>query len=292
MKYGMNLLLWTANVTEEHFPLLARIKKYGFDGVELPLFDAEDTMLRRVGQELDNLGLARTAVCVCTPEANPISPDAAVRRAAVDHLKQRIDWCVTAGVELLCGPFHSALGALCGRGRTEEEWQWCVEVQREAARYAQQAGVKLSVEPLNRFEVYFLNTAADANRLVAEVDNPAYGYLYDSFHANIEEGDVYQSVVNNAVGINHVHISENHRGTPGTGHVHWTETFGALRSVNYDGWLTIEAFGRALPELAAATCIWRDLFDSADQLAEQGLKFMKRQVAEAQEWASDSGAEA
>lgn len=291
MNYGMNLLLWTANVTEEHFPLLARIKGFGFDGVELPLFDADDAMLRRVSQELDNLGLARTAVCVCTPDTNPISPDAAVRRAAVDHLKQRIDWCVMSGAELLCGPFHSALGAFCGRGRTDEEWQWCVEVQREAALYAQQAGVKLAVEPLNRFEVYFLNTNADANRLVAEVDNPAYGYLYDSFHSNIEDGDVYRGVVDNAAGINHVHVSENHRGTPGTGHVHWAETFGALHRMNYDGWLTIEAFGRALPELAAATCIWRDLFDSADHVAEHGLEFMKRQMADAQLWASDTEVE-
>jgi len=282
MKYGMNLLLWTAGVTEEHFPLLARLKAMGYDGVELPLFDADHDGLRRVGQELDNLGLARTAVCVSTPDTNPVSPDAAVRQAALDHIKQRVDWCVTAGADLLCGPFHSALGALCGRGRTEDEWKWCVEVQRAAALHAQQAGVKLSVEPLNRFEVYFLNSMADANRLVAEVDNPYYGYLYDSFHANIEESDVYRSVVDNASGINHVHISENHRGTPGSGHVQWTDTFRGLKSAGFDGWLTIEAFGRALPELAAATCIWRDLFDSADNLASEGLAFMKGQWEAAQ----------
>jgi len=212
---------------------------------------------------------------VCTPETNPISPDAAVRRAAVDFLKQRIDWCEAVGAEVLCGPFHSALGALQGRGRTDEEWAWCVEVQKEVAAHAGRAGVKLSVEPLNRFEVYFLNTAADANRLAAEVGHPSYGYLYDSFHANIEERDVYQSIVANASGINHVHISENHRGTPGDGHVRWEETFRGLRDAGYDGWLTIEAFGRALPELAAATCIWRDLFSSEADLARNGLAFMR-----------------
>ena len=275
MKYGMNLLLWTAGVTEEHYPLLAQIKEWGFDGVEVPLFDANDDGLRQLAQELDNLGLGRTAVTVSPVDANPISPDAAVRQAAVDYLKRRIDWCQLVGAEVLCGPFHSALGQMAGRGRTDEEWAWCVEVQREAARHAQQAGVKLSVEPLNRFEVYFLNSMADANRLVAEVDNPAYGYLYDSFHANIEEGDVYRSVVDNASGINHIHISENHRGTPGTGHVRWEDTFRGIKASGYDGWLTIEAFGRALPELAAATCIWRDLFDNAENLGRQGLAFMK-----------------
>lgn len=275
MRFGMNLLLWTAAVTEEHYLLLARIREWGYDGVEIPLFDADDASLKRTGKELDNLGLGRTAVCVCTPEANPIDPDPAVRRAAVDHLKQRIDWCALVGAEVLCGPFHSALGALKGRGRTEEEWAWCVEVQREAAAYAAGARIKLSVEPLNRFEVYFLNTAADADRLVSDVGHMNFGYLYDSFHANIEELDIRESVTANAAGINHVHISENHRGTPGTGHVHWAETFSALRASGYDGWLTIEAFGRALPELAAATCIWRDLFSSEEDVARQGLEFMR-----------------
>lgn len=275
MKFGMNLLLWTAGVTEEHYPLLARLKQIGFDGVELPLFDAQDEQLKRTAQELDNVGLARTAVCVCTPEANPIDPDPAVRRTAVDHLKQRIDWCALLGVELLCGPFHSALGLLKGRGRTVEEWNWCVEVQREAALYARKAGVKLAVEPLNRFEVYFLNTNADANRLVSEVDVEGYGYLYDSFHSNIEERDIYQGFTTNVSGINHIHISENDRGIPGKGHVHWAETFRAIRDSNYDGWLTIEAFGRALPDLAAATCIWRDLFASEDDVAVHGLDFMR-----------------
>jgi D-psicose/D-tagatose/L-ribulose 3-epimerase len=141
--------------------------------------------------------------------------------------------------------------------------------------------VKLSVEPLNRFEVYFLNTAADANRLVTEVGNPALGYLYDSFHANIEEHDIRESVVANASGINHIHISENDRGVPGAGHVRWEETFAGIKESGYDGWMTIEAFGRALPELAAATCVWRDLFENAEDVPTKGLAFMKEQWAAA-----------
>lgn len=279
MKLGMNLLLWTAGVTEEHFPLLAQLKEIGFDGVELPLFAAEEAVLKRTRQELDNLGLGRTAVTVCSPETNPISPDPAIRQAALDYLKERIDWCAMLGAEVLCGPFHSALGAMEGRGRTAEEWGWCVEVQRAAAEHARQAGVKLSVEPLNRFEVYFLNTAADSDRLVREVAVEGYGYLYDSFHANIEEKDVYRSIVENAAGINHIHISENDRGIPGSGHVRWEETFRGIKDSGYDGWLTIEAFGRALPELAAATCIWRDLFDAELNVAREGYQFIRRNLA-------------
>ena len=103
MKYGMNLLLWTAGVTEEHYPLLARLKEIGFDGVELPLFVEAEDGFRSLTQELDNLGLGRTAVCVCTPDTNPISADARIRQAGLDFLKQRIDWSATLGVEVLWG---------------------------------------------------------------------------------------------------------------------------------------------------------------------------------------------
>lgn len=275
LKFGMNLLLWTAEVTEAHLPLLANIKEWGFDGAELPLFDAQEANLKLAAAELKNLGLGATTVTVCTAETNPISPDPAVRQAALDYIKQRIDWTALLGGELMCGPFHSALGQFSGTGRTEDEWKRAVEVLRAAAEYAGEAGIKLSVEPLNRFEVYFLNTAEDSNRFVAEVGHPALGYLYDTFHANIEEKDISRAIRRNAKGINHVHLSENDRGTPGTGHVHWKETFEALNAVGYDGWMTIEAFGRALPELAAATRIWRDLFDKEEDVAVHGLDFLK-----------------
>ena len=77
----------------------------------------------------------------------------------------------------------------------------------------------------------------------------------------------------------HVHISENDRGTPGTGGVNWDQAFGALKEVGYDGWLVIEAFGRALPDLAAATRVWRDLFPSAKEVYTQGLKLIKEKWA-------------
>jgi D-psicose/D-tagatose/L-ribulose 3-epimerase len=281
MRFGMNMLLWTGSVTDAHFPLLAKIKEWGFDGAEMALFDTDDAQVARTRRELDNLGLACTTGAICSPETSPIAESAAVRSAALDHLKRRIDWSAALGSDVLLGPFHSPIGVFSGSGRTEYEWKRCVEVLRKAAEYAGSVGVKLSPEPLNRFECYFLNTAADGNRLAAEVGHPSLGYLYDTFHSNIEERDIYRSFADNAAHINHVHISENHRGVPGTGHVHWRETFRAIRDSGYDGWLTIEAFGRALPELAAATCIWRDLFDKEEDVAVQGLAFVKRMFVEA-----------
>jgi D-psicose/D-tagatose/L-ribulose 3-epimerase len=275
MKYGMNLLLWTSHVTDAHFPLLHQLKQWGYDGVELPMFDLNPDHFRTVGAELKKVGLESTAVTVCTPEENPISADAAIRAAGLNRLKKAVDCCAAAGTTHLVGPIHSALGHFSGSGRTADEWSRAREVLSQAGDYARTAGVTLVVEYLNRFECYFLNCAADAAQFCREVNHPAVKTMYDSFHANIEEKSITEAIRACADQLVHVHISENDRSTPGDGAVNWDETFQALKSVNYDGWLMIEAFGLALPELAAATRIWRRMFPSEDYLAQQGLKFMK-----------------
>jgi len=275
MKYGMNLLLWTSTVTEEHFPLLEQVKSWGYDGVELPMFDFDIERNKKVGAKLDELGLGRTAVTVCTAEENPISPDPAIRQAGLARLKSAIDACQAAGATHLCGPIHSALGEFTGQGRTEDEWNWAKEILSQAADYAAEANVTLVAEYLNRFECYFLNCAEDCARFCREVNHPSLKMMYDSFHANIEEKNIREAVQACKDQMVHVHISENDRSTPGEGNIRWDETFAALKEVNYDGWMTIEAFGLALPELAAATRIWRRMYPSEEHLAKEGLAFMK-----------------
>jgi D-psicose/D-tagatose/L-ribulose 3-epimerase len=279
MKYGMNMLLWTTHVTADLFPTMAKIKKTGFDGVEIPLFEGDINHYKSIRKELDNQGLRCTAVTCVGPDYNPVSPDAKIRAAALDRLKWAIDCTATLGGEVLAGPYHSAIGVFSGTGPTADEKKWAADVLRQAAEYAQKSKVLLTIEYLNRFECYFLTTAADAKALVQSVNHPSFKSMYDTFHANIEEKNITQAITNFAGTFAHVHISENDRGTPGTGHVHWDETFKALRQVKYDGWLTIESFGRALPDLAAATKVWRDLFPSADEVYTQGLRFMKEKWA-------------
>ncbi|MCA9088383.1 MAG: sugar phosphate isomerase/epimerase [Planctomycetaceae bacterium] len=278
MKYGLNLLLWTASVDETHFPLLEQIKGWGYDGVELPVFDMNLETFTKVGAKLSELGLGSTAVTVCTKEENPIDPDPAVRAAGLARLKKATDMVAAAGATHLLGPIHSALGEFTGKGRTEEEWKRGQEILAQAADYAQQQNVTLVVEYLNRFECYFLNCAEDAARFTREVNHPNLKMMYDTFHANIEEKCPKTAIKACADQMVHVHISENDRSTPGEGGVNWDSNFEGLKEVGYDGWMVIEAFGLALPDLAAATRIWRKMFPSEEHLATQGLKFMKSRM--------------
>lgn len=281
MKYGFNLLLWTTHVTAEHFTLLPKLKAAGYDGVEVPLFEGDAAHYKIVGKAIGDAGLKCTAVTVVPPEANPISPDAAVRAKAVDRIKWAIDMTAACGGEVLCGPFHSPLAVFSGTGPTADEKKRAADVMRTCAEYTQLSRITLAIEYLNRFECYFLTTATETAALVKAVDHAHFRAMFDTFHANIEEKTFTPALESLKQILAHVHISENDRGTPGTGHVAWNETFKFLKSINYNGWLTIEAFGRAMPALAAATKIWRDLFPNPESVYVDGIKFMKRMWSEA-----------
>lgn len=282
MKYGMNLLLWTGDMHDGMAPICESLKKMGYDGVEMPIFDLDPKKFADWGKRLDGMGLERSAVTVRGPDDNPISPDAKVRAAGVDNNKRVLDCCQAAGAKILVGPYHSALGLFSGQGPTADEWKWGVDSMRQMAEHAGTCGVTLGVEYLNRFECYLLTCAADTIRFVKDVNHPNCRMMYDTFHANIEEKDIPKAIRESAPFTCHVHISENDRSTPGQGNIPWKETFDTLKEVRYDGWLMVEAFGLALPALAAATKIWRRMFDSEEQLARDALAFMKSEWAKRQ----------
>ncbi len=281
MKFSMNMLLWSDSVIgDQYIPLFHQVKKMGFDAVEIPIFDPQVEKFAALGKVLDSIGLARTGVTIATSAANPISSDAESRKRAVETLNKTLYCCAAGGLDLVVGPMYAALGEFSGTGRTDEEWKRGLDSMRQVAEHGQRVKVGLSLEYLNRFEIYFLNCAADSARFVKEIDMPGCGSLYDTFHANIEEKNISEAITAISPRLNHVHISENDRSTPGKGSVNWKETFAALKKNKYDGYLTIEAFGLAVPSLATALKIWRKMYETEDQLATDGLAFMKKMWAE------------
>ena len=282
MKIGFNMLLWTTNLVEDQFDLLEKIKSAGYDGAEIPIFGGEEKIshFENIGKALVDNGLECTSVTVIPDEnRSPISNNENSRKNALDYLKWAIDCSAALGSETLAGPYHQPLGVFSGEPPSQKEKEYAAKVHQDAADYAKQSSLKLSIEPLNRFECYFLNIAEDASNYVDLVDRDNFGYLYDTFHANIEEKDPVGVIEKTIKNINHIHISENDRGTPGKGNVPWNETFEAIKKSGYNSWLTIEAFGRALPDLAAATRVWRDFFPSKEEVYEEGFKFIKKNIS-------------
>ncbi len=276
MNILMNLLLWTTEMEDDMGAVVESLKQTGFDGVEVPVFGTDLAKWERWGRRLDDLGLSRTAVTFCGADDNPISPSPAVRQRAVGRLKRLVDGSHALGATILSGPVHSALNVFTGQPATPEEWRWAVDGIREVAEHAAPAGVTLGIEYLNRFENYLLTSTDETLRFVRDVGHPGCRVMFDTFHANIEEKNIADAYRQCAPQVVHIQVSENDRSTPGRGHVPWAAFFDVLRETGYAGSLSIEAFGRRQPDLAAATKIWRRMFESEAQLARDGLAFLRQ----------------
>lgn len=278
---GMNLLLWTAKVTPDHGPLLRDLREIGYTSVEVPLFDPDLAQARDLGRLLDGIGLRRTGLAALGADDNPVSADPAVRDLARQNGRKAVDAAAALGARMLVGPFHSGFGVHSGQGPTPDEWKRSIDFVGELADYAAAQDVALSLEFLNRFECYLVNTTADTARLVAEVGRPNVGILYDTHHANIEDPDIAETIRTYSPAINHVHLSESHRGTPGRGQVDWKATIRALGSAGYGGACVVEAFGTAVPELIPLVKVWRRCFETELGLAREAHAFLAPMLAAA-----------
>ena len=279
MKFGVNTFIWTVSFDGSHNYLLPKIKAAGFDGVEVSMFHAADFATADIRKGLADNDLECTICSVIPGGLNMISEDAAVRARTRTHMEECIRTAADVGAKIIAGPLYSPVGYLPGRRRNADEWKYAVECYQALGPVLASNGVTIAIEPLNRFETYFLNTAADTVKLCDEIDHPNVGILFDTFHANIEEKDIAQAYRTVGRHLKHVHTCENDRGIPGSGHVEWQAVFQALRDLKYDGWLTIESFGFTLGELSAAAAIWRDIEVTPEAIAFEGIKFLKRNMA-------------
>ena len=275
MKFGINTLLWGAGIGRADFDRLPAITDAAFHRIEVPIFSPNDFPAAALRRAVESAGLECTAVSIIPADLGLGSEDASARTSAASHLRAVIDRAGEAGIHLVSGPLYFPVGDLPGRRRTTNEWARTVEGWQRLAPCAAAARVDIGIEPLKRFETYFVNTATDGAAFCEAVDHPSVGLLIDAFHANIEEKSIGAALRAARRHLKHVHACENDRGIPGTGHVAWPEFFATLAEIGYDGWLTIESFGFTSGALSAAAAIWRDLAPTADAIAFDGIRFLR-----------------
>jgi D-psicose/D-tagatose/L-ribulose 3-epimerase len=276
MKFAVNALIWTTEFDRRSFSLLPRLRAQGFDGFEVPVFEPAKFQAGSIRRALAENDLECTVCAILPKGMNPTSEDAEIRRRTRQHLADTIKLAADLGSNLMAGPVYSPIGYLPGRRRTSDEWQWAVECFQSLGEILHSHQIDLALEPLNRFETYFLNTAADAIKFCAAINDSSIGVLLDTFHTNIEEKDVAAAFRTTGKSLKHVHACENDRGVPGTGHVDFVGIAAALKEIRYEGWITIESFGYSHKELAAAAAIWRDLAPTPETVAFEGLPFLKK----------------
>ncbi len=270
--------LWSNEITADDFKDIQMLKEIGYDGIEIFLAEPEKSNLKELGPFLESIDMKCLGALGLGPDNNPASPDASVRQAGLETIKRAIDALHSVNGVNLCGPYHSAFATFTRNAPQESEYLHSADVLREAAEYGAQANISLTPEALNRFECYLVNTMAQLKHLVQLVNHPNLGGMYDPHHANIEEKSQKQAILDIEPVLTYVHISENDRGTPGTGQVHWDEVFSTLKSINYDGWMSIEAFSRSNEDFANAINVWRE-FNPREEITREGFTFVKNMLA-------------
>lgn len=273
MKIGINFMIWGGEITPKDEGTLARIKEWGYDGVEIPLVTESAFNVGWLAKALERVGLECTTSTALPQGASLLDPDQ--RTKGIDWLIRCIEATAELGGSVCCGPLYSPVGELSGKRRTEEEWASCIEALALLGENARTSGVVLAVEPINRFETYFLNTAADGVKLVEAVNSSHVHLLLDTFHMNIEEKSVTDALIQAMPQIAHIHFSENHRGPIGRGHIDWKSVWQTLVQAGYGEWVVVESFGGHIPELAKAASIWRDLADSPEAFAQESIEVLR-----------------
>jgi D-psicose/D-tagatose/L-ribulose 3-epimerase len=278
MKIGVNTWVWTSPFSTKDFHLIPKVKQMGFDILEVALEDAsiiDVNLLRKVTKEN---GLSVTVCGAFGPTRDISSEDSAIRRNGADYIRESIRFAEQVGASVFAGPVYSAVGKtrLVADEQKKREWGWCVDKLREVGQAASDAGVTIGVEPLNRFETDMINLVDQAVKLVRDVGSPAYKIHIDTFHGNIEEKSLPETIRRLGKGmLCHFHACENDRGIPGSGHQDWIGIRDALREIEYDGAAVIESFTPGTVEIAKAASIWRPLAPSQDELARQGARFLR-----------------
>lgn len=278
MKIGVNSWVWVSPFSTESFDLVAAVKEMGFDIFEVALDDPSIIDAALLREVLSDNGLAATVCGAFGPTRDISNEDADIRANGKRYIVDGVRFAERIGSRLFSGPVYSAVGKtrLVPEDQRRREWDYCISALREIGGVANDCGVTIGVEPLNRFESDMINLTAQAVRLVEEVDSPAFGIHIDTFHANIEEKSIPEAIRLLGKGrLCHLHACENDRGVPGSGHQDWTGIRDALAEVDYEGAAVIESFTPGTKEIAKAASIWRPLAPSQDELARNGLEFLR-----------------
>jgi D-psicose/D-tagatose/L-ribulose 3-epimerase len=281
MRFGINTFLFTSPFTTESTRLFPQFKKWGFETVEIPVEDPSHIDPKAVKAELDRYGLACGSVCACMGPDRDLRGTPEQQKTGLDYMMVLIDQMVDLGCPSLIGPVYSAVGRADAVPEKEYKQQWKTVVKhlKTLCKYAQKRGVQVCLEPLNRFETDFINTADQALQMVADVGSPALKIHLDTFHMNIEEKNQGKAIKKVGPHLGHFHACGSDRGTPGNDHIDWKPIVAALKSVKYKGDVVIESFTTDVKVIARAAAIWRRMEPTRDEIATKGVKFLKKAFA-------------
>jgi len=278
VEFGVSTWLWTSPFqTSSIDELFSKVAEMGYEYVEIAVEDPDLIDGDAVKAGLETYKLKAIVCGAFGPTRDLTHEDPEVHQNCLRYIEACLDFCKLWDTKFFAGPMYSAVGKarMVSPEQRKKEWQLAVQNLRIVCEMAADRGLEIALEPLNRFESDLINTAEDVLRLVKEINHPAAKIILDGFHMNIEEPNIVAAIKTAGDLLIHVQVSENYRGTPGTGQTNWAAYKEGLEAINYKGVISIESFTPANQELAAAVCIWHPLAESQDLFATEGLAFLE-----------------
>jgi D-psicose/D-tagatose/L-ribulose 3-epimerase len=278
MRLGLNTFLFTSPFNNKSTKLFKQFKQWGFDTVELPIEDPNHIDPHYVKRELDKAGLVCGSICACMGRDRDLRGTPRQQKIGMSYLTRLLDQMVVLDCPSLIGPVYSATGRADAVAKSEYKQQWKTVVKhlKSLAKYAEERGKQICLEPLNRFETDFINTCDQALKMVKDVGSPALKIQLDTFHMNIEEKNQAQAIRKAGHLLAHLHACGCDRGTPGNDHIDWPGIAKALKDIGYQGDIVIEGFATNVKLIARAAAIWRQIEPTQQEIALKGLKFLQR----------------
>lgn len=280
LSYAVHAYAWTTSWSNETLDLIDHAKKLGFDLIEIPLMELDKVDPSAIRDRLESVGLGVCTSTAISDSTDLTSSDSEVRKQGVNYLKGCVEATAAMGASSFSGVLYSAIGRRIDGMPDDAYWRNAADGLKEVARFAADLGVNLGIEPINRYETFLVNTCAQAKRLIEMIGEPNVGIHLDAYHMNIEEEEFYQPTLEAKGLLQHFHLSESHRGTPGTGTVAWEDIYNALAEQDYHGIVGLESFNEVSDAMRAATCVWREIAPSSDHLLSNGLAYLKQLEAE------------
>ena len=257
--------------------LLPPILAQGVTVIETPLLDPRNYDSAGTRSVAERYGIE----IVCSLGL-PEEMDVITRRDdVVEYLSFALAVAREAGAKALSGVTYGTIGKRSGAPVTQAELDAVAGLLERVARAARDLGMGLGIEPCNRYETHILNTARQSAELIERVGAENIFIHLDTYHMNIEEVSMAQGFADAGAHLGYVHLSESNRGVPGRGTLDWTGTFEGLKSVDYDGAMTLESFVHLAPEIASGLAVWRPVAERPADVIEVGLPFLAQKAREA-----------
>jgi D-psicose/D-tagatose/L-ribulose 3-epimerase len=274
---GLSTFVLASPFTDDDTGLFGVVKDIGYEVIEVCIEDPSRLTADALVEAAQRTGLQISICGAFGPDRDVSDSDPSRRQQGIDYLRHCVDTAAAVGSPHVAGPMFSATGKarMLPPEAREQQRRWAAESLRAVADYAGERGINLAIEPLNRFETDLVNTVEQGLELCDRVGLDNVGLLLDTFHMNIEEKQVGEAIRSAGSKVFHFQVSENDRGTPGSGHVPWRETFDALHSIDYQGQIVVESFLPTVVEIARAVSLWRPVATSMDALARDGYAFLR-----------------